>query len=122
MDRHPRVLIRVLSILGRDGVFLRGHGLAGENATILKHHGRITKYEVDSPIDGALTNELSIRVHIKRILVPDNVAPVNHGVIRPDTEGDGLVLCWAGIVLKRYVPCNKARSSSRCGPTTRKVH
>ena len=64
MDRNACILVWILSILGGDGVLLEGHGLPGVNATILEHHGGITKNEIHRPVDVTFTVELAIGVNI----------------------------------------------------------
>lgn len=114
MDGDARVLIRVLSVLGRDGVLLKVHGLARVEATVLEDNSCIAKDKVDGAIDVTFPEELALRVDIEGVLVADNVAPVDHCVVSTDTQGHRLVLVWPGPVLKCYVPCNEPSPCRRC--------
>lgn len=64
MDGDPGVLVRVFSILGRDGVLLHGHGLSGVHVAVLEHHCRITKYEVHCSVNITFAEELALRVYV----------------------------------------------------------
>lgn len=114
MDGDARVLVRVLAVLGRDGVLLHGHGLAGVEAAVLEHDRRVPEDEVHGPVHVALPEELPVRVDVQGVLVPNDVAPVDHRVIRPNAEGHGLVLRGTGPVLERDVPSDEPGSGGSC--------
>lgn len=118
MDRNARVLIRVLSVLGGDRVLLRGQGLPGVDTAVLENYSGVAENEVDCSVNVGFPDELAVGVDVKCVLVSDDVAAVDDGVVGPDSEGYGLVLAGPGPILKRYVPCNKTSSSCRCGQTT----
>ena len=69
MNRDARVLVRVFSILGREGDFLGSHGLSGVYVTVLEDYGCISKYEVYCSIYVTFTIELAVRVYVQRVLV-----------------------------------------------------
>lgn len=50
-------------------------------------------------------------------MVPDDVAPVDHGMVRPNPEGDGLVLAGPCPILERDVP--RDETGTGCGYMTR---
>ena len=64
MDGYTCVLIRVLPILGRDCVFLLGHGLSSINVTLLENHGSVAEYEIYGTVNVTFTEELAVGVHI----------------------------------------------------------
>ena len=114
MDRDARVLVRVLAVLGRDGVLLEVHGLAGIEAAVLEDNGGVAEYEVHRAVDVAFAEELPLRVHVERVLVANHVAPVDHRVVRSDPQRYCLVLLRSGPVLESDVSRNESRSRRRC--------
>lgn len=114
MDRYAGVLVRVLPVLGRDRVLLERHRLPGVDGAVLEDDGRVPEDEVDGPVNVALAVELALRVRIEGILIADDIAPVDHGVIRPDSEGHRLVLARPRPVLERYVTCNETGTGRSC--------
>lgn len=117
MDGYARILIRVFSVLGRDGIFLQGHGLSGINGAVLQNNSGVSEYEIYGPVNLALAVELAIGVHVQGVLVPENLAPVYHRVVRPDPKSHRLVSTWAGPVHKRHVPSNEASPGGSCQST-----
>lgn len=115
MDGDACVLIWILSVLGRDGVLLKVHGLARIEATVLKDHSCIPKDKIDGAVDVAFPEELPLRVDIEGVLVADDIAPVDHCVVSTNAQGHRLVLARTGPVLKCNVPSNESCSCRRCG-------
>lgn len=64
MDGNTCVLVGVLSVLGRDGVLLEGHGLPGVNATVLEYHSGVTEDEIHRPVYVTFTVKLAIGVSV----------------------------------------------------------
>lgn len=95
MDGNARVLVRVFSVLGSDGVLLGGHWLASIKAAILEYHGSIAKDKVHGAVDVTFPKELAIRVNIECVLVPDDVAPIDHAVVGSNSERHCLVFAWS---------------------------
>ena len=120
MNRDARVLVRVFSILGRDGDFLGSHGLSGVYVTGLEDYSCISKYEVHCSVYITFTIELAVGVYIQRVLVTSYFAPVDHSVVRADAESHSLVLAGSRIILKRHVPGNESAARSRCRPKKEK--
>lgn len=114
MYGNARVLIRVFAILGRDGVLLLGHWLAGPETAVLEHHGSIAEYEVDGSVNVAFAEKLTVGMDIHSVLVSDDVAAVHHRVIRSDTESHSLVLLWSGVVLECDVLGDETRTTGSC--------
>lgn len=114
VDRNARVLIRVLSVLGRDGVLLLGHGLSGPEGAVLEHHRGVAEYEVHGSVNVAFSVKLTVRVDIHCVLVSDDVAPVHHRVVCSDAEGHRLVPPRPGVVLESHVFCDETRTTSSC--------
>lgn len=114
MDRDPGVLVRVLAVLRGDGVLLERHGLSGVDGAVLEDHGRVAEDEVDCAVDVAVAVELSLRVRVEGVLVADDVAPVDHRVVRAHAEGHRLVLAWSRPVLECYVPRYETGPSCSC--------
>lgn len=108
VDRYPRVLVRVLSVLGSYGVLLLSHGLPSIDVAALYDNCCVPEDEVNRTIDVAFPEELPIGVDVECILVPEDATSIDHRVVGPDSEGHRLVLPWPRIVLKRHVPSNEA--------------
>lgn len=84
------------------------------DGAVLEDNGRVPEYEVNGAIDVALAVELALRVSVEGVLVADDVAPVDHSVVRSDTEGHRLVLARPRPVLERYVPCYETGTGRGC--------
>ena len=69
MDHNARVLIWVGSSLGCDGVGLVTHWFSRVDATALEDYRRITKYEVNCPVNVTFFVKLTFRIDIKSVLV-----------------------------------------------------
>lgn len=114
MDGDAGVLVRVLSVLGRDGVALGGHGLSGIYVAVLQDHCRVAEYEVYRPVNVAFAIELAQGVDVERVLVSENFAPVDHSVVCAYAQSHGLVLAWSSVVLECNVPGYETTACSRC--------
>jgi len=63
------VLVWVGSALGRHAVPLRAHGLSYIDIAVLENDGRVSKYEINGPVDVTVTVKLSHGVRIQGVLV-----------------------------------------------------
>lgn len=114
MDGNTCVLVGVFSVLGSDGVLLGGHWLASVDATILEYHGSITKDEVHGAINVTFSEELAIGVNIECVLEPNDIAPIDHGVVSTNSERHCLVIAWTSRILKSHVSSDETCSGCRC--------
>ncbi|GER53625.1 transducin/WD40 repeat-like superfamily protein [Striga asiatica] len=79
VDGYPRVLIRVLFTLGRDGHELVGQRLTWHDPAALENDGRISEHEVDCSGYVTIAVELAIGVRVERVLKSVERAPVENG-------------------------------------------
>ena len=107
MDGEARVLDRLLTALGCDGVLLAREALSGHDLAVLEHHGPVSEDEVHGACDVALAVELALGVGVEGVLVAVDGAAVEDREVGVRTEGHGLVLLGAGRVLEGYVPCDE---------------
>lgn len=110
VDRDTSVLVRVLPVLGGYCVLLHVHGLSREDRAVLEDHGGVSEYEVDRAVDFAFAEELAVRVDVEGVLVPDDLASVDHCVVCPDPERYRLVLARPGPIHESNVAGDESRS------------
>lgn len=91
-------MVRVAPTLGGYGVALARAGIACVNATVLEYCGGIAKYEVYCTINVTSLVELSLGMHVKRVLVPFEAALVEDREVGIDPEGHGLAVSCSGRV------------------------
>jgi hypothetical protein len=107
LDRDARVLVGVLAALRREDVLLVGQRLARVQVAALQHDGGVAEDEVDGAVHVAVAEELAQGVHVQRVLVPHEAAPVERRQVRAHAQRHRLVLGRAGAVLDRQVACQK---------------
>lgn len=78
MDRNARILVRVGSALGGDGVGFVGW-VTSVDVAVLEHNSSVAEYEVDSAINVTFSVELSIGVDVKGILVTFEATSIEYG-------------------------------------------
>lgn len=80
-DRNPGVLVRVLSSLGGEDVFLVFVRLAGVEVAVLEDDGGVAEDKVDGAVDVAFAVELAEGVDVEGVLVADEAALVECGKV-----------------------------------------
>lgn len=105
MDHDSRVLIRVGSSLGCDGVLLVGHGSPCIYIAVLNNSSGVTKDEIYGTINVAFFVELTLGVDVEGVLISFKAATVKDGEVGSGSEGNCLVLLWSGCVFKCYASC-----------------
>lgn len=114
MNDDASVLIRVCSRLRRHRVLLVAHRSPHVDVAVLKHRHGVPEYEVYGSVYVAITVELTVRVHVQRVLVPLEAAPVEHRVVGAGPERHRLVLLRPRCVLERHVPSDEPVTGNRC--------
>nr|GLL43827.1 unknown [Ipomoea trifida] len=66
---------------------------------ILENGGGVSEHEIDGSGDGAVAVELSVRVHVERVLVPVDSAVIYNRLIALDPESHGLMFLRPGGIL-----------------------
>lgn len=114
MDRDASVLIWVFSVLGRDGYLLLVHWLSGVNVAVLEDDCGIAENEIDGAVNVAVAIELTLGVHVQRVLITDDLATVNNRVVCTYSECNGLMLGRTSVIFKCYVTCHEPCTGGGC--------
>lgn len=112
MDRHARVLIRILAILGRNSDLLLGHRFTSPHSTILEHNSCIAEYEIYCSIYITLPIKLTLRVYIESVLVSFYLTTIDDSMVCAYTKGYSLVVLWPSLVYECNVSNYKPSASS----------
>jgi hypothetical protein len=109
VDRNPRVLVRVISALGRYHVHLALQWPPHIYKAILENYRGVAENEVHGAVDVTLSVELALGVDHQGVLVALEGTPVEDGEIRGGAEGDRLTLLRPGRVAKCNVTSHEVK-------------
>ena len=107
-------MIRVFPVLGGDCVLLKCHCLTSVNAAVLKHHSRVAEDEIHCPVNVAFSVELTVRMDVESVLIPDYVAAVDHCMVGADSKRNCLMPSRSSPILKCHVPQDYSGAGGRC--------
>uniref|UniRef100_A0A8R7U9Y7 Uncharacterized protein n=1 Tax=Triticum urartu TaxID=4572 RepID=A0A8R7U9Y7_TRIUA len=93
--------VPLLAPLRRDDVLLVLHAPAHLEDAVLEHHLRVAEDEVDGAAHGAVAVVLPAGVRVERVLVPVELALVEHRLVALHPQRHGLVVLGARRVLHR---------------------
>lgn len=113
MDDNSSVLVRIGSALSSDRVGAI-RGFSGPDVTVLEHDSCVSEYEIDSPVDIAVSVELSFGMDVESVLVSFEAALVEYGEIGAGAECHGLVILTSGCVSEGDPTTNKCVPFHSC--------